>query len=189
MAPFGLAVAVSALWGGFGPGLTAAIFPLFVRSAPRRAGSAVHVRVSRAGVRVGGARHRLGGVRVVTRRVQRLTALAKARCSEAERGALQADRLAQLIAALSQARTSAGVIDAAVQEPLHALGGDAGLLLLVGPEGAATEMARAVGYQDDERELREASVAKMRSPVADSIACGAPIVLQSRERVRASVRR
>ena len=37
-------------------------------------------------------------------------------------------------------------IEAALHEPLHALGGDAGLLLLMTPDGRIAEVARSIGY-------------------------------------------
>jgi signal transduction histidine kinase len=182
MAPFGLAVALSVLIGGFGPGLAAAVLSLVASDALLLEPGSIFTLNSRTEALAWGA-HGLAWLAfcLLTRRVQRQVAAARHRCTEAERAAAQADRLAQLTAALSHARTSSGVIDAAVQEPLHALKGDAGLLLLVGADGSATELARAVGYQDDERDAREAAAARMKNPVADSIACGAPIVLQSRE--------
>src|SRR4051794_31001601 len=109
MAPFGLAVALSALWGGFGPGITAAILSLVASDLLLIGPGSMLTFGSPAQAFAWGA-HGLAWVAfcVITRRVQGLAALAKARCSDAERAALQADRLAQLIAALSQARTSAG---------------------------------------------------------------------------------
>src|SRR5215208_65435 len=53
------------------------------------------------------------------------------RCAVAESASRQATRLSQLTAALAQARTPRAAIEAALQEPLHALQADAGALLLV----------------------------------------------------------
>jgi K+-sensing histidine kinase KdpD len=182
MAPFGLAVALAVWLGGFGPGLAATVLSLaaidwfvihpgslFSLQSPLQA--------------LAWAAHGCAwlGFSVLAGRIHRSVEEAKARSVEAQRSAAQADRLAQLTAALAQARTSAGAIDAAVQEPLHAFKGDAGLLLLVSAEGGQLEIARAVGYQDEEREARAAACANAKSPACDAIACGAPVILASPE--------
>jgi K+-sensing histidine kinase KdpD len=64
----------------------------------------------------------------------------------AERAAWHADRVAQLTSALSQARTQAAAIEAAVMEPLHALAADAGILLLTSADGTTAEVSRVVGH-------------------------------------------
>jgi signal transduction histidine kinase len=64
----------------------------------------------------------------------------------AERAARQSDRIAQLTSALSQARTQAAAIEAAVMEPLHALRADAGILLLTSGDGSTAEVSRVVGH-------------------------------------------
>jgi signal transduction histidine kinase len=63
-----------------------------------------------------------------------------------------------------------------VQEPLHALKGDAGFLVLVGPDGHATEIVREVGYQDDQSVARAALCSSPKSPVCDAVGCGAPVI-------------
>jgi K+-sensing histidine kinase KdpD len=178
MAPFGLAVAFAVWIGGRGPGLTAAILSLaasdffvidpgslFTLQSPGQAFAwVVH----------GGA---WLGFCLLAGRTQQRAERAHTRCVEAERAAARAERLAQLTAALAQARTSSGVIDAALQEPLHALRGDAGLLFLVAPEGGAIEVARVVGYPEPQPEVGSTRAADPRSPVTDAIDCGAPILL------------
>ena len=64
----------------------------------------------------------------------------------AERAAWQSDRIAQLTSALSQARTQAAAIEAAVLEPLHALRADSGILLLTSSDGTSAEVSRVVGH-------------------------------------------
>ena len=76
----------------------------------------------------------------------------------AERAAAQADRIAQVTAALSHARSPSAVVEATVQEPLHALKADAALMVLFGEDGGAAEIARAVGYRPEEREARESNL-------------------------------
>jgi signal transduction histidine kinase len=182
MAPFGLAVALAVWVGGFGPGFAAAILSLaaidlFVIDP----GSLFTLQSPTLALAWGAHGCAWLGFCVLAGRIHRSAEHAKARGLDAERSATQADRLAQLTAAFAQARTSAGAIDAAVQEPLHAFKGDAGLLLLVSSEGGPLEIARAVGYQDEQREARVASCASAKSPASDAIACGAPIILASPE--------
>jgi signal transduction histidine kinase len=97
----------------------------------------------------------------------------------AERAAAQADRVAQLTAALGQARTTRSAIEAALQEPMFALQADAGVLLLISGDHGTADVARAVGYP---RQGRPPAVRlTSKSPVADAVGRGAPIILESRE--------
>src|SRR6185312_8010610 len=96
-----------------------------------------------------------------------------------ERAAAQADRIAQVTAALSHARSPAAVVEATVQEPLHALKADAALMVLFGEDGRVAEIARAVGYRAGEREARENDVLTGKTPAADAIGRGAPVVIES----------
>ena len=125
MAPFGLAVAVAALAGAASARGSP---PPIISLAASELSSSGRERSSRAGLprrRSHGLRTACAWLGVLRRRSAAYTAWRRSprrACSEAERWRAQADRLAQLTAALSQARTSSGVIDAAVQEPLHASG-------------------------------------------------------------------
>ena len=182
MAPFGLAVALAVWVGGRGPGLTAAILSLaasdffiiepgslFTLQSPGQAFAwVVHGAAWLGFCLLAGRTHQRGE-------------RALARCLEAERAAARAERLAQLTAALAQARTSSGVIDAALQEPLHALRGDAGLFFMVAPEGGTIEVGRAIGYPDPQPETGTTRTADPRSPVSDAIHCGAPILIATPE--------
>jgi K+-sensing histidine kinase KdpD len=180
MAPFGLAVALSVWLGGFGPGLTASILSLAASDFFVIVPGTLFTLQSPAQAFAWGAHGGAWlGFCLLAGRIHRLAEHAQTRRLEAERAAAQADRLAQLTAALAQARTSSGVIDAAVQEPLHALKGDAGLLLLTSAEGGTMEIVRAVGYQDEQRDARGAMCANAKSPASDAIACGAPVILAS----------
>jgi K+-sensing histidine kinase KdpD len=182
MAPFGLAVALAVWLGGFGPGFAAVVLSLAAADLVVIVPGSLFTLESPGQALIWGA-HGCAwlGFCVLAGRIHRSAEHAKARSFEAERSAAHADRLAQLTAALAQARTSAGVIDAAVQEPLHAFKGDAGLLLLVSPEEGLMEIARAVGYQDEQREARATGCASPKSPASDAIACGAPVILASPE--------
>jgi signal transduction histidine kinase len=102
-------------------------------------------------------------------------------CAEAERKAAQAERLAQLTAALSRARSVPAAIDASVQEPLHALGADAAMLLLVGDDGRSATVARSVGYEGGLQCAGGRVPLTAPGPVRDSVRRGAPVILESRD--------
>jgi len=180
VAPLGLAVAFGAWYGGFGPGLFALaqaaigvdyflVEPgsvLRFTSAPEAAAFCVFI----------------GGWAVfcilaerVNRRLQRDWQVRRA----AESSSLQSNRLAQLSAALAQARTPRAAIETTLQEPLHALKADAGMLLLTARDGHTAEIARAVAYTDTPGP-EKISLAD-GGAVADSVGRGAPIILASRQ--------
>jgi len=102
------------------------------------------------------------------------------RCRSAEQAARQSDRLAQLTTALGQARTPSAVIEAALQEPLHALVADSGVLLLTRDDGQAADVVRAVGHQQDGGELPTGLSLTDRSPLRDAVGRGAPVIVESR---------
>src|SRR5688500_15367113 len=87
------------------------------------------------------------GVAVLLHRAERARAGDWRARVAAERAAVQAERLAQLTSALCRARAASAVIEAAVQEPLHLLQGDGGMLCLVGEDPAGLLVSRAVGYE------------------------------------------
>jgi signal transduction histidine kinase/CheY-like chemotaxis protein len=101
--------------------------------------------------------------------------------ADAERAAAHADRLAQLASALGRARTSVAVIEAAVQEPLHALRADAGMLLLVSDDHRTVSVARAVAYESAVLQPRDNTSLDDRSPLRDAVQRGAAVALVSGE--------
>jgi signal transduction histidine kinase len=101
---------------------------------------------------------------------------------ESERIAAQAERIAQLTGALAQARTPAAAIEAALQEPLHALGADAGLILPIHVDGRTGDLLRAVGYRTDEREARTPASLGGKTPATDAVGRGAPVLIESAAR-------
>jgi signal transduction histidine kinase len=101
------------------------------------------------------------------------------RCLQAIRAGEQAERLAHLTAALAQARTPSAAIEAALQEPLHALRADAGLVLLLRRDGGTAEVVRAVGYRPEEREARSQVSVSAKAPASDAIGRGAPVLIES----------
>jgi signal transduction histidine kinase len=118
-------------------------------------------------------------VSVIAARVYQRAGEDRRRCHEATRIAEQAERIAQLTAALAQARTPAAAFESAVQEPLHALGADAGLLILVRRDGGAAEVARVVGYRPEERDTRAAASVAEKTPAMDAVGRGAPVLIES----------
>ncbi|MEO8519926.1 MAG: ATP-binding protein [Acidobacteriota bacterium] len=93
----------------------------------------------------------------------------------AESTARHSDRLAQLTTALGQARTPAAVVEASLQEALHALAADAGVMALVSSDGRSANVARAIG-----RATGTASISLVdRSPIRDAVGRGAPLIVES----------
>jgi len=103
------------------------------------------------------------------------------RCKVAKSESVQAARLSQLTSALSHARTQAAAVEAALQEPLHALGADAGMVIFVNRDGAPTSIQRAVGYADDELRQRDPASQEGKSPASVAIGRGAPVAVPSRD--------
>jgi signal transduction histidine kinase len=99
------------------------------------------------------------------------------RAADARLAATQSDRIAQLTGALAQARAPSAAIEAALQEPLHALHADAGLVMLIG-RGTSADVVRTVGYRTEEREGRTAP-GGTKTPAADAINRGAPVLIES----------
>jgi len=115
----------------------------------------------------------------IASRTYRRTEADRRRALIAEAASRQSDRIEQATRALSHARTHAAAIEAALQEPLHALGARAGMLLLVGPDARTLEVARAVGYGDAERDECVPAAARGRTPASDAVGRGAPVILES----------
>src|SRR6266540_1018653 len=140
--PLALAVALSAWYGGMGPGLfalvqaTVALLFLFTGTGPLLrpiSGAQAAALAAFIGGWIGfSALAGFGGRQTRRDRELRLAA---------EAASVQAGRLAQLTAALAQARTPRAAIETAIQEPLHALQADAGALLLVSRDSEHAEVA------------------------------------------------
>jgi signal transduction histidine kinase/ActR/RegA family two-component response regulator len=177
---FSVAVAASAWHGGLGPGI-AAILLACLASDYYFLGPGAWLRVDapyQAYVLAGFAAGWLAvcfGVHGVHRRMRRDR---EARV-DAGRAAAHADRLAQLEGALGRARTSSSVIEAAVQEPLHALRADGGMLLVVADDRRTVSLVRAVAHEPAvSRPAGDTSLA-IRSPLGDAVQRQAPVVLES----------
>ena len=177
--PLALAVALSAWYGGMGPGLFAlaqaalAVEVLLIGPGPIvRAISGAQA--AALAVFVGGWL----AFCVITGLDVRRTRRDRERRLAAEAASVHAGRLVQLTGALAQARTPRAATEAALQESLHALQADAGALLLVSRDGALAEVARHVGYADG---LEPSTLAlSAKSPISDAVDRGEPVVFESR---------
>jgi signal transduction histidine kinase len=95
----------------------------------------------------------------------------------AERAALRATRTAELTAGLALARTPAAAIEASLQEPLHALGAECGVMFLMSSDGSRADVARAIGYGEG----REPSGGPLveHPALSDAVGRGAPILVET----------
>jgi len=98
----------------------------------------------------------------------------------AERAAEQAGRLMQVTAALGATRTSTAAIEAILQEPMHALHADAGVVLLLSDNRESATAARAVGFDG----LPELIPVPPRSMLGDTVERGVVITAMSRRQRR-----
>ena len=177
--PLALAVALSAWYGGLGPGLFAlAQAALSIDLFLIERGTLFHTVSVAQGLSL--IAFILGwlffcvlsgvGVRQNERDRQA--------CLDAELDSRQTLRLAQLTSALAQARTTRAVIEAAVQESLHAMRGDAGALLMISRDGENAEVARVVGYGEGLAPVT--TRLSQKAPLSDAVGRGAPVILESR---------
>ena len=183
---FSLAVAVSAIYGGFAAGSLALVLSaLAVDYLLAQPGSFLTFGDTRTALTFSVYVAGWLGFCFLTERGYRRSVADRTARSEAVRVARQADRLAQLTAALGQARTPGAVIEASVQEPLHALRADAGMFLLISTDGAQAELARAVAYRPESTTPWASASLSERTPVSDAVGRGAPVMLESLARAQA----
>jgi K+-sensing histidine kinase KdpD/ActR/RegA family two-component response regulator len=183
---FSLAVALSAWYGGLGPGVLAVLLA-FVASDYLLLGPGALLRFDSYDQVIALVGFALGWLAVCLAfhtTYQRVQRERNAR-DDAARAAAQSDRIAQLTAALAQARTPSGVIEASVQEPLKALRADAAMLLLIGEDRTSASIARAVAYRSTPREQQEQISLLIQSPVRDAVQRGAPVIPESLDTQRA----
>ncbi|HEY3258222.1 MAG TPA: DUF4118 domain-containing protein, partial [Gemmatimonadaceae bacterium] len=166
---FSPAVAVSAWYGGFGPGsfavlLAALSTDYFLLGSGTFAGFDNRGEAAALTVFVAGWL----GVCLVVHFAYRGMEKERVNLARARRAAAQAERLAQLTSALGRARSQAAVIEACVQESLHSLRADAGMFLLISQDARSATVARAVAYRS--ARISEDQVLPLGgSPVADAI--------------------
>src|SRR6476469_9112395 len=172
---FAVSIATSAWYGGAGPGVLALILSAaaidYVVYEP---GTLFHFAdVGQVVLFTGYVLGWLGFCLLTERTYRRLRRDRNLR-RMAEQTARQSDRVAQLTAALGQARTPGAVIEAAVQEPLHAFEADAALMALTRIDGETAEIVRIVGQHQDSPDLTVVNLAE-KSPIADAVGRGAPV--------------
>ncbi len=177
--PLALAVAFSAGYGGFGPGLFALVqavlaidFFLIEPGAFFRSTSGAQA-AGFAGFIIGWTIFCLAAGFVFRQRHRD-----RQRSAAAEAASAQARRLMQLTTALAQARTPRSAVEAAVQEALHALQADAGMLLLVSRDGQMADVACAVAYPTGQTPSSVRLSAN--GPVSDAVGRGVPVLIESR---------
>ena len=118
---------------------------------------------------------------VISIRTARRLRIESERSREARAESMQSARLSQLTSALSHARTQTAAIEAALQEPLHALRADAGMVIAVNRDGAPTAIQRAVGYTEEQLAQRDPATQQGKSPASVAIGRGAPMLVPSRD--------
>jgi K+-sensing histidine kinase KdpD len=165
--PLTLVVAISAWYGGFGPGVfsliqAAVATAVFFTATGRPAQFTGPGETGAFFVFVGGW---LVFCFLVGRLFQQRNEDRRQRVA-ADATASQSHRLAQLTAALAQARTPRAAVEAAVQESLHALKADAAVLLFTSRDGTTAELARAVGYP---REFPSTVSLAGKGPLSDAL--------------------
>jgi len=178
---FAVSIAVSAWYGGAGPGVLALILSAaaidYLVVVP---GTFLHFTSIGEAVLFACYIAAWLGFCLLTERTYRVLRRDRNLRRMAEQTARQSDRVAQLTAALGQARTPGAVIEAAVQEPLHALEAEAGVMVLLRSDGETAEIVRVVGQHQDTPELTTISLSD-KSPIADAVGRGAPVIVESRE--------
>jgi K+-sensing histidine kinase KdpD len=178
LVPLTLAIALSVWHGGRGPGLLALLLSALV----------VDLLIVGPGVILGFgspleilvfAAFLTGGliVCVIGARGYRERQRERDSSLNAHLAAAQADRSAQLAVALSQARTPGAAIEAALQEPLHALGADAAAMFLVSSDHSQADVARAIAYGPGAAPLPISLLDK--TPAGDAVGRGAAVLVES----------
>jgi PAS domain S-box-containing protein len=99
----------------------------------------------------------------------RLVSAARRAQTEAERAANRTARLQTLSAALASALTPNDVATAAVREGVAAVGADAGLLVLIDPDGTTLELVESRGYDPRQIERWRRFPLSVSAPLADAV--------------------
>ena len=179
--PLSLAIAASVLTGGFGPGILAVCLAAVAMDlVVLEPGVVFQFRDPAAPIEYVSFTAAWLVFCVFASTFHRRMRADRERRLHADRAAAQADRIGQLNAALAQARTPAAAIEAALHEPLHALGGDAGVLLLMTTDGTRAEVARSVGYSAEA--AAKLADGTLGGAASDAIGRGAPVFVNSVDR-------
>src|SRR5436190_21059814 len=179
---FAVSIAVSAWFGGAGPGVLAlALSAAAIDYLVYEPGTFFHF--SDIGQVILFICYILGwlGFCLMTERTYRLLRRDRNLRRMAEQTAHQSDRVAQVTAALGQARTPGAVIEAALQEPLHALEAEGGLVVLTHSGGDTAEIVRMVGHQQDGAEPNGIVSLAVKSPIADAVGRGVLVIIEAKD--------
>jgi signal transduction histidine kinase/ActR/RegA family two-component response regulator len=98
---------------------------------------------------------------------------------DAQHAASHGERLSELTAALGRARSETAVLEAAVQEPLHALRADAAMFLAVSEDGQSATVMRAVAY-DAVTSVAEQTEVRLDGALKDAVQRRIPVFVESR---------
>ena len=170
MASLILLIAVTLIggqWIGYGVGVVAALATDYYLAVPLHSFE-IHtlgVRTLFVGFLITGA--------VIVALVARL-AVAR---EDAERARRRTDRLQQLTASLSRARTAAAVYEVVLMEGREALGANAGLVAAPSADGTSIELAATLGFTSAEQEGWQRFPRSLHTPIGDAIRDGAAIFL------------
>ncbi|MFL6279108.1 MAG: ATP-binding protein [Vicinamibacterales bacterium] len=179
---FAVSIAVSAWFGGAGPGVLAmALSAVAIDYLVYEPGTFFHF--SDIGQVMLFACYIFGwlGFCLLTEHTYRLLRRDRNLRRMAEQTARQSDRVAQLTAGLGQARTPGAVIEAALQEPIHALEADGGLVVLTNSGGETAEIVRMVGQQQDGPEPDRILSLAVKSPLADAVGRGVVVMIEAKD--------
>jgi signal transduction histidine kinase/ActR/RegA family two-component response regulator len=99
--------------------------------------------------------------------------------TETERKLLHTDKLQQLTAILSRARTPLDVLHTCLPEFLHATQASAGVIVVTSDDGSISELAHLVGYSESVAARAKPIPISSRTPVADAIRRRELVVLRS----------
>jgi GAF domain-containing protein len=102
----------------------------------------------------------------------------------AQRAAARTLVLQSVTAALSEAVSSSDVANVVVERGLPVVGGTAGAVVLLEPDGRTLRMVRAHGYGDDVLEPWRTFTIDEPVPIAEAVRTGEPILLRSFEEWR-----
>jgi PAS domain S-box-containing protein len=111
----------------------------------------------------------------------RLVAAARRAQDDAERAANRTARLQTLSAALASALTPNDVATAAVSEGVAAIGADAGVLVLIDPDGQTLEVVASRGYDLHQVERWRRFPLSTDVPLSDAVRSGELVVVASIE--------
>jgi len=111
----------------------------------------------------------------------RLVAAARRAQEDAERAANRTARLQTLSAALASALTPNDVATAAVSEGVAAIGADAGVLVLIDPDGQTLEVVASRGYDLRQIERWRRFPLSTDVPLSDAVRSGELVVVASAE--------